>query len=146
MTASISHPGNTVGYRIDVGGRTLAYLPDHEPAVGVDLDHLTSDWISGFALAEGVDVLIHDAQHTSAEYEPKRHWGHCTSDYAVHVAREAGARRLVLFHHDPAHGDDALAVMERDASDFSARIGGAEVTAGYEGLQIELAPALPGSG
>ena len=65
-------------------------------------------------LCDGVDLLIHDAQHTREEYEPKRHWGHCTVDYAVHVAREAGARSLVLFHHDPLHGDDD---MDRIASD-----------------------------
>ena len=59
-------------------------------------------------LCDGVDVLIHDAQHTRDEYEPKRHWGHCTVDYAVLVAREAGARNLVLFHHDPVHGDDEM--------------------------------------
>ena len=50
--------------------------------------------------------LIHDAQHTTSEYEMKRHWGHCTIEYAVHVAREAGARELALFHHCPSHGDD----------------------------------------
>ena len=42
-------------------------------------------------LCDGVDLLIHDAQHTPAEFEHKRHWGHCTVDYAVHVAKEAGA-------------------------------------------------------
>ena len=43
-------------------------------------------------LADGVDLLIHDAQYTPDEWEQKAHWGHCTVDYAVHVAREAGAR------------------------------------------------------
>ena len=59
-------------------------------------------------LCDGVDLLIHDAQYTPAEFEEKAHWGHCTVDYAVLVAREAGAQRLVLFHHDPAHGDDVV--------------------------------------
>ena len=37
-------------------------------------------------LCDGVDLLIHDAQHTNEEYELKRDWGHCTIEYAVHVA------------------------------------------------------------
>ena len=71
-------------------------------------------------LCDGVDVLIHDAQHTHDEYGPKRHWGHCTIEYAVHVAREVGARKLVLFHHDPAHGDDELDRDRTRAQDHAA--------------------------
>ena len=62
-------------------------------------------------LCDGVDLLIHDAQHTPAEFEHKRHWGHCTVDYAVHVAKEAGVQRLALFHHDPAHNDDQIDML-----------------------------------
>ena len=59
-------------------------------------------------LCDGVDLLIHDAQHTTDEYEIKRDWGHCTIEYAIHVAKEAGARELALFHHCPSHGDERL--------------------------------------
>ena len=52
-------------------------------------------------LCDGADLLIHDAQYTVDEFPAKADWGHCTVDYAVHVAGEAGARRLALFHHDP---------------------------------------------
>ena len=82
--------------------------------------------------------LIHDAQHTHEEYAPKRHWGHCTVEYAVHVARESGARRLALFHHDPAHGDDALDEITEQAGDHAAHVGGPEVIAAYEGLELAL--------
>ncbi len=89
-------------------------------------------------MCDGVDVLIHDAQHTVEEYAVKRHWGHSTVEYAVHVAKESGAKRLLLFHHDPAHGDDELDRIETMTADQSATIGGPEVTAAYEGLEIEL--------
>ena len=36
--ASVSHRGPTLGYRIDDGEDSLAYIPDHEPALGADLD------------------------------------------------------------------------------------------------------------
>ena len=67
-------------------------------------------------LCDGVDLLIHDAQHTREEYEPKRHWGHCTSSTRCTSAREAGVRSLVLFHHDPLHGDDAMDRISSDAA------------------------------
>ncbi len=36
--ASVSHRGPTLGYRIDDGDSSLTYIPDHEPALGADLD------------------------------------------------------------------------------------------------------------
>ena len=141
----VRHVGPTLGFRVDLHGLSVAYLPDHGP--GCNPEH-PDDYVPHevLELCEGVDLLVHDAQHTPAEYEPKRHWGHCTVDYAVHVAREAGARRLLLFHHDPAHGDDDLDAIERAASDYAAHIGAPDVTAGYDGLEIDLRPALPGPG
>ena len=144
----VRHVGPTLGYRVEYHGLSVAYVPDHGP--GCNPEH-SDDFIPReiLELCDGVDVLIHDAQHTTAEYERKRHWGHCTVDYAVHVAREAGARRLVLFHHDPAHSDDDIRAIEQFAGDYSAHIGAPDVTAAREGLEILLAPrgtAAPGQG
>ena len=58
--------------------------------------------------AAGADLLIYDAQYTPEEYEKYRGWGHSTWAEAVRVAREAGARQLLLFHHDPSHNDAFL--------------------------------------
>jgi ribonuclease BN (tRNA processing enzyme) len=63
----------------------------------------------------------------------------------VRVAREAGARKLVLFHHDPAHEDRQLDAIECATQEFSARLGGPPVIAAYEGLEIEL-PAIRPAG
>jgi phosphoribosyl 1,2-cyclic phosphodiesterase len=104
----IKHPGPAVGYRIEENGHALAYLPDHEPALGTDLDTAGGKWISGFALAERADVLIHDAQYTEAEYESRVGWGHSSTEQVATFATRAGAGRLVLFHHDPLHSDDEL--------------------------------------
>src|SRR6185295_185506 len=103
-----------------------------------DDDYVPDDVLD---LCDGVDLLIHDAQHTPAEFEMKRHWGHCTIDYAVHVAKEAGAQRLALFHHDPAHDDDTIDRLLVEASDAAAHIGAGEVLAASEGLSLDLAPA-----
>lgn len=105
--ALILHPGPTVGYRLATSEGTLAYLPDHEPALGARTSLEPPPWLSGGGLAEGVDLLIHDAQYTAEEYAHRIGWGHSTLDLAVTFAQLTGARRLVTFHHDPGH-DDAM--------------------------------------
>ena len=132
----VRHVGPTLGFRVEIHGVSIAYVPDHGP--GCNPEH-ADDYIPHemLELCDGVDLLIHDAQHTAAEYEAKRHWGHCTVDYAVNVARESGAHRLVLFHHDPAHTDDDLDEIERTAQDYAQRTGACAVTAAYEGLEID---------
>jgi len=104
----VCHPGPTVGYRIADRTGCLAYLPDHEPALGSPAFPGAPDWTSGFALAEGADLLIHDAQYTPDEYAGRIGWGHSAIPHALRFAELAGARRLVAFHHDPAHDDDTL--------------------------------------
>lgn len=107
-TAFVCHPGPTVGYRIAEGESVLAYLPDHEPALGfVDFPR-DPEWTSGYALAAGADLLIHDAQYTDDEYAARVGWGHSTLGHALAFARLAEVRHLVLFHHDPEHDDDDL--------------------------------------
>ena len=104
----IIHPGRTLGIRVDADGRSLAYLPDHEPVLGGA--HLTAEpvWTSGFGLAEGVDVLIHDTQYTDEEYGNRVGWGHSTLTHAADFATMTGAGRLVMFHHEPAHTDELI--------------------------------------
>jgi phosphoribosyl 1,2-cyclic phosphodiesterase len=142
----IRHVGPTLGYRLEWQGVSIAYLSDHgQGCAGVQskasiADECTDDFVPDdvLDLCDGVDLLIHDAQHTPAEFETKRHWGHCTVDYAVHVAKEAGAQRLALFHHDPAHDDDTIDLLVKMAGDASAQIGGGEVLGASEGLVLEL--------
>lgn len=143
----IRHVGPTLGYRLEWQGLSIAYLSDHGQGcshgrrahgdVGDGDEYVPRDVLE---LCDGVDLLIHDAQHTPQEFEGKRHWGHCTIDYAVHVAKEAGAQRLALFHHDPGHSDDQIDQLLREAQDTADRIGAREVLAASEGLTLELAP------
>jgi phosphoribosyl 1,2-cyclic phosphodiesterase len=104
----ICHPGATLGYRISASGTTLAYLPDHEPALGLRGAYLSGEWTSGFGLACGADLLIHDGQYTDAEYADSVGWGHSSIRQALEFARLAEVSQLVLFHHNPTHTDDDL--------------------------------------
>jgi phosphoribosyl 1,2-cyclic phosphodiesterase len=113
--ALICHPGPTMGYRLESPQGSIAYLPDHEPQLGVQQFPGSSDWTSGFELARGVDLLFHDAQYTDDEYEERVGWGHSTLRSAAAFAHLAGAKQLVAFHHDPSHDDDFLDAFFGDA-------------------------------
>ncbi len=107
----VIHLNPTVGYRIEGPGATLTYLPDHEPALGNRTFPASKEWTSGYALAEGADVLIHDSQYTEEEYPGRAGFGHSSIGQAVRFAELAGVKRLVTFHHDPTHGDNMLDQM-----------------------------------
>lgn len=104
----VCHPGPTVGYRLEDDHSTVAYLPDHEPKLACSRFADSSDWCSGFEIASGADLLIHDAQYSQAEYEERVGWGHSTLEHALALARLAAVERLMPFHHDPAHDDTML--------------------------------------
>jgi phosphoribosyl 1,2-cyclic phosphodiesterase len=133
----VKHPGPTVGYRVEENGAALAYLPDHEPALGSDLSTVEAEWISGIALAEGAAVLLHDAQYTQEEYGERVGWGHSRTEDVVTFARRAGSRRLVLFHHDPLHTDEQLERILARANEVSAS-GDGQVELAREGMTFEL--------
>ncbi len=135
--ALVVHPGPTVGYRIEAGGVTIAYLPDHEPALAGGADK-SLDWISGGALAEGADLLLHDAQYFEDEYEARIGWGHSSVADAIAYADAVGARRLLLFHHEPVHADESLDRLEDRARELAGR-NGRGPTLAREGMVVELA-------
>lgn len=130
---TVPHTGLTNGYRVEQDGVVVTYVSDHQMPRDGSFD--VSDDV--LELCAGADLLIHDAQYTAEEFAVKRDWGHCTVDYAVHVAAEAGAKRLALFHHDPSHDDDLV-----DCLLAKARLGAKgridEVVAAAEGLTIVL--------
>lgn len=113
--SNVAHQGPTVGYRIEEGGRSLAYLPDHEPSLGVDLDDQPPAWISGHDIAQGADVLFHDAQYGDDEYPHHIGWGHSAMEHVMRFAQKAEIDTLVLFHHDPYHTDDELEQLLAEA-------------------------------
>lgn len=133
----VSHPGTTLGYRVEANGASLAFIPDHEPALGLALESLTSDWISGYPLAEGATLLLHDSQYTEDEYERRIGWGHSSVRQAVTFAAMAGAESMLLFHHDPVHTDDDLEAHRERAHELWQGDGRAPELA-REGMEIDL--------
>lgn len=129
-----SHPlDGSVIYRIEYAGHSLVYSTDVEWSGSYDPACID--------FARGTDVLIHDAQYTSEDYQAKRGFGHSTVEMATGMARAARVGELILFHHEPLYDDDKLDWMEQEArKEFAC------TRSAYEGLEIDLlAPGTVGA-
>ncbi|MEE9464136.1 MAG: MBL fold metallo-hydrolase [Candidatus Neomarinimicrobiota bacterium] len=135
-SAPVIHYDPTLGFRITTTDATVTYLPDHEPALGVVDFPMSGEWTSGYSLAAGADILIHDAQYTQSEYLDRVGWGHSSIPDAYKFATMADVKHLIPFHHDPGHKDSDLDRM------FSRQLRLRRlpfiVTPGAEGMSFEL--------
>jgi phosphoribosyl 1,2-cyclic phosphodiesterase len=113
LAREIPHKGGRAfGYRVSDGRASFAYLSDHCPtALGPGPSGLGELHPAAMALAEGVDLLIHDAQNLDEELAARAHFGHSCPGYAIELAEAASARRVLLFHHDPPRTDDEIDVL-----------------------------------
>ena len=132
----IIHPNPTIGYRIQYKNTTVTYLPDHEPALAGRTFPHDKAWTSGYRLAEGTDLLIHDTQYTDDEYRNRIGFGHSSIRHAFQFADLTRVKHFAPFHHDPTHNDDTLDRM------FAHTIENIhppyQVTPSREGLSIEV--------
>jgi phosphoribosyl 1,2-cyclic phosphodiesterase len=136
LAREIPHKGGrTFGYRIGDGHSTLAYIPDHCPTtLGPGEDGFGEYHPAALELARDADVLLHDAQLFPTELAAEADFGHAVADYSVELARRAGTRSVLLFHHRYDRTDDALDGLAR-------RLGGGsepEVSVAAEGTVLEL--------
>jgi phosphoribosyl 1,2-cyclic phosphodiesterase len=106
----LNHPGMAVGFRIEIGPKSIVYLTDHEcycrMSGATEHNRRLDREVTEFA--KGADLYIREAQYTDEEYSEKRGWGHSTVTDALESAHEAGVKRLALFHHEPMHDDDTM--------------------------------------
>lgn len=146
LAREIPHKGGrTFGYRVSDGTSSLAYLSDHSPtSLGPGPDGLGERHDSILELADGVDLLITDAQHLVEQFPDVGFLGHASVEYDVAVARQAGVRTLMLFHHDPWRTDLEIDAIEVRAQGLAA--GNLEVRAAYEGLTLDLTGSGPTNG
>ena len=137
----VCHPGPTVGYRIDADGVSLAYLPDHEPALGQDEFPGDLDYVPGLGLAQGADLLIHDAMYSAEEYRQHVGWGHSSLPQAIAFANAAGVKRFATFHHDPSHSDEDLDRLLAEATSSPLPF---QLVRGVEGAVFEFSASATG--
>jgi phosphoribosyl 1,2-cyclic phosphodiesterase len=131
--ATGNHPQGVYAFRVDHGDEAVVYATDTEHYAGRIDENLVK-------LARGADLFIYDAQYTPEEYAgtagtggSKKGWGHSTYEEGVRLAEAAGAKRLVLFHHDPGQTDAAVREKEKRARAIFP-----DVVAAHEGLVIDV--------
>ena len=125
-TMPLSHPGGATGYRVEYGGRSVAYITDIELGEG-PFDE------GAMVLAKGAGALIVDSTYTDKEMPQHQGWGHSTWQQVVRFANEAAVGKLCLFHHDPDHDDAFMDAMAAAADE--ARPG---TLVAREGMIVEL--------
>jgi phosphoribosyl 1,2-cyclic phosphodiesterase len=137
----LNHPQGCLGFRIETSAGVVVYATDNEPG-DVKLEQSLRD------LAQGADIFINDAQFTPEQLaSTRRGWGHSSWAEGVRVAREAGAKTLVLFHHDPDSTDRMVDTILREArNQFDSVFAASEgmvITLGSPGGRVEA--HMPGT-
>lgn len=107
--------GRTFGFRISDGRSALAYMSDHYPLqLGPGEDGLGLRHPAALALADRTDLMLHDAQYLDQELPERAYFGHSSAGYAVGLARAAGVRHLLFYHHDPDRTDEEIDAIVSD--------------------------------
>jgi phosphoribosyl 1,2-cyclic phosphodiesterase len=131
------HTGDSYGYRFERGGKSIVYSTDSE--------HKLEDDAETAAFAEffrGADLVIFDAMYSLADaVSVKEDWGHSSNIVAVELAQMAGAKRLCLFHHEPAFDDERIDAVLKDTvrlEELTRRGAPLVVCAAYDGFELEV--------
>jgi phosphoribosyl 1,2-cyclic phosphodiesterase len=137
----LRHPGTTLGYRLVPfsRGRDLAYVTDNELGPGGSYE-VTPDWRERLVqFVGGADTLVHDAMYLDQIIQARAGWGHSTPRQAVDLAAEGRCSRLILFHHEPEHSDEAIDHLLSDTRDYAAKVAPRlQVEAAAEGMRFSL--------
>ncbi len=129
--AFINHPNNGLCFRFQGKKGSVVYASDTEHIEG-QLDQ------NILSILHGADYFIYDAQYSDEEYSgkvgfPRKRWGHSTWTEGIKLAKKAGVKHFILFHHDPAHDDEFLKKREQEC-----RKAFPNSVVAYEGLEIDI--------
>lgn len=123
-----------LGFRIEADGASVACLPD--------VIYQNDPSPAAIELAMGADLLVHDAMDTAEDVTRRHGFEHATPNDAIHVARQSGAKRLLLYHHDPDRTDPAMDLLldkvRKGAPDL-------DIDAAREGMTVELGAGVAGA-
>lgn len=131
------HGGDSYGYRFEKNGQCVVYSTDSEHRT----EH--SDEAEAFAdFFRNADLVIFDAMYSLAEAASvKEDWGHSSNVTGVELCQMANAKRLCLFHHEPAYNDAQLDDVLRQTRRLEeiTRTGVAlEIISAHDGLVVTL--------
>lgn len=153
QTMYVNHPSFSLAYRITQNGKTIVYISDNEPFdaslaarfrnvdQGIVNKYLKSNGDPNqriYDFVSGADVLIHDTTYTPEEYNNRQGWGHSHYLFTLKVAAMGKVKKLVLFHHDPSHGDDDVdRIFSKCQEEINKRQYTFECVAAAEGMVLE---------
>jgi ribonuclease Z len=120
---AVQHRGLAFGYALRSCGALLVYSGDTRPCSEIT------------RAARGADLLIHEATFGAGEDARAKETGHSTAAEAGSVAREAGARRLVLTHISARYLSGAPDLLRQARSIFS------ETAVAHDGMTVRLGGA-----
>ena len=134
----VKHPSFVIGYRIEVAGRVVCFIPDNEIAADYyEVAPGFSERIRDFV--GDADLLIHDSMYTKEEYPNRIGWGHSTFEQSLQLAEEGAVKKVLFFHHDPTRSDDELdTIVAKLGEETLARGSAVDVEAAVEGMDYRL--------
>jgi phosphoribosyl 1,2-cyclic phosphodiesterase len=131
------HSGDSYGYRFESQGKSFVYTTDSEHKLE---DQAGSDAFVAFF--RDADLVVFDAMYSLADaISVKADWGHSSNIVGVELCQRAGARHLVLFHHEPSYSDATIERVLNETRRFEELTRGAQplrISAAYDGLEIDL--------
>lgn len=110
----VKHPGNAYCFKIQTPHETIGYTTDNEVT-----EPFGKEEESLIEFYKGCDLLIHEAQYFSEEYVKKKGWGHSSLLGAMNFVEKTGSLKWLVSHHDPAHTDEDLKMLEKLALEKS---------------------------
>lgn len=99
-----SHPGGSTIYKVTDGDRSFIYATDYEHG---EKDEALEEF------AKGASLFVYDGQYTEEEYLRCKGYGHSVPAAGKAIGTAAGAEKIYITHHNPAHSDELLLDMEK---------------------------------
>jgi len=139
-TMFLNHPGQTLGFRLWCGDKSVAFITDNELVpFDIQKEQDTFFYEKLYAFLDGVDILIHDTCYSDKEYKSKVGWGHPPLSEVCKLASRVKAKKFFLFHYDLDTTDDMVDEMLKFSQDYFQKNGNTvDCQAGQEGLELFL--------
>ena len=115
------HASCCLGIRLELEGKVIAFCPD------------TGYCENAVTLARGADLVITECALGPGEVDES--WPHLNPDFGARIAREAGARKLILTHFDAARYPDKAS---REQAEQVAQGLFPNSFASFDGMQVEI--------
>lgn len=95
-----THPGGVSVFRLTIGEKRIVYMTD------CTITEENREALLSFC--RDCDLFLCDGQYSDEEWPARSAFGHNPWSEAARFARQCGAKRARILHHDPMHTDEIL--------------------------------------